>query len=176
MSPQEAISPHEAMSHTRNSLVSLALALVVLAACGERSAPTVSARGPASTTTLESGPVGRAIDTPLGRVTVGGVTDLGTATSGRGVRVVEIEVCSSNGVPFSPASFLLQTDDGRSWSPSPPATAARQPDLATTVASNPPPGSCARGWLTFEVDRVQRSTAVLFHAPRSDETFTWPAR
>jgi len=128
------------------------------------------------TTGLDAGHAGRAVDTPLGRVTVGSITDLGTSPSGRSARVVEIEVCSSDGVPFSPASFLLETADGRSWSPSPPAAAARQPDLASTVESNPPPGGCSRGWLTFDVDSAQRSTAILFHAPRSDETFTWPAR
>jgi hypothetical protein len=127
-------------------------------------------------TTLGTASAHRAIDTPVGRVTVGDVTDLGTGASGRNARVVEIEACSSNGVPFTPASFLLQTADGRSWSPSPPAAAARQPDLASTVESDPQPGSCARGWLTFDVDSPQRSTAILFHAPRSDETFTWPAR
>jgi len=172
----------------RSSCVSLALAMVVLAACGEAPTPTVSARSspPSSsprapapggvTTGLDAGHAGRAVDTPLGRVTVGSITDLGTSPSGRSARVVEIEVCSSDGVPFSPASFLLETADGRSWSPSPPAAAARQPDLASTVESNPPPGGCSRGWLTFDVDSAQRSTAILFHAPRSDETFTWPAR
>jgi hypothetical protein len=176
------------MSSRRNSLISLAVAIVVVTACGEASEPTLTARGPASsspergapartgaTTSLATKPAGRAIDTPVGRVTVGGVTDLGSGTARPNARVVEIEVCSSQGVPFSPASFLLETDDGRSWSPSPPATAVRQPDLATVVQPSPPPGSCARGWLTFDVDSAQRSTAVLFHAPRSDETFTWPA-
>jgi len=173
MSREKATSPQRATSHPPVGLVSLALVMVVLSACGKASAPTVSVRGPASS----SSPPARAVDTPLGRVTVGGITDLRTGSGPRrSARVVEVEACSSNGVPFSPASFLLRTADGRSWSPSPPAAAARRPDLATTVEPNPSPGSCARGWLTFDVDAAQRSTAILFHAPRSDETFSWSAR
>ena len=177
------------MTPRRNGLVSLALAVTVLVACGEESSPTVSVQGtapsapssssPASlgvTTSVATEPAGRTIDTPLGRVTVGVVTDLATGTPPRTARVVEIEVCSSHGVPFSAASFLLQTEDGRSWSPSPPSAAARQPDLASVVEPNPSPGSCARGWLTYDVDSAQRSKGVLFHPQRSDETFTWSAR
>lgn len=143
------------------------LAALGLAACGSDGAastvPTPTATVPTTGTVV---PMGMAVDTSKGSVTVhtldvpAGPGDEGTPFPGDVFAAADVEACAGSKADsttgITPTAFHLEIGH---FTAHPATAAAKEPALATTPLKA---GQCARGWITFEVPQGAKVAYVIF--------------
>lgn len=87
--------------------------------------------------------------------------------SGRRFDAIEVEGCAparapDDGSVVNPFRFVLRLPDDTSIAH---GVAVREPAVGFVALG---PGECTRGWITFEVTRSARPTAVVYSSPHGD--------